>query len=604
MVLNEPLVMLVIVTGVFAGLLRGYAPDVIMLGAAVLCGLLGILEPEEVFNGFANGGMLTVAALFVVAAGLRETGAINLIGSRLFAKATTEQGVMRRMTLVVTSMSAFMNNTPIVAIFIPIITKWCRDHRVSPSRFLMFLSYVSIFGGMCTLIGTSTNIIVSDLMMKKFGEDPKYADLEGLGLFELAWVGVPFALLGILYLMTIGRRLLPTRVGAAEQLGLSWREYLVNMRIQEGCGLDGKTVTEGGLRHLQGLFLIEVTRQNEVFSPVSPEQRLEEGDILTFTGAVETIVDLQQIPGLLPLGDEEYDERASERRNRLLCEAVVSNTSPLVGRTVRASNFRARYNAAVVAVHRGRQRLKGRVGDIVIQNGDTLLLQVGPHFSAAHRNNTDFFLVSSVEDSRAVRHERAGVSLFLFGLLVILLAAKILPPVLAAFLVAGLMVATRCLSASIAHQSIDIRTLVTIGAAFGLGEALVSSGCVDLVAQYTVNATQDMGPRAVLAAILIVTSVFTSMITNNAAALLMFPFAITIALDIGVSPRPFAIAVALGASSCFITPLGYQTNLMVYGPGGYKFTDFLRVGLPLNILLILIGVLLVPAIWPFETPRP
>lgn len=585
---------------VFAGLAAGMAPDALLIGAVVFLGVVGIVTPEEVFSGFGNTGMLTVAALYVVTAGLRETGALRLIGAWALGKAETERGVLVRMSALVTSMSALLNNTPIVAMFIPILETWCRKHRVSPSRLLIPLSYLAILGGTCTLIGTSTNLVVNGLMEDAAAADPALqGSLRSIGMFELGYVGVPYALVGVLYLMFVGTRLLPRRATPAEQLGESPREYLADMRIEAGCSLVGQNVQEAGLRHLDGLFLIEIVRREQVIAPVGPDQLLEEGDILTFTGVVSMIVDLERIPGLLPVADAGYEAHSSRQRERRLCEAVVSRSSPLNGKTIRDANFRALYNAAVVAVHRGRERLGGRVGDIVLQPGDTLLLQAGAHFSDAHRNNPDFFLVSGVEDSRPLRHDKSMISLVLLLTLVVLMSTGVISVVLAAFLVAGAMIVTRCISVSDARQSVDWQTLLTIAAAFGLGRALVKTGCVGVIAGGVVESFGGLGPQAVLVGVYLTTTLFTEVVTNNAAAALMFPFAVALAGELGVDPRPFVMTITFAASASFITPLGYQTNLMVYAPGGYRLTDFVRIGLPLNLLMMTVATLLIPWVWPF-----
>jgi di/tricarboxylate transporter len=283
----------------------------------------------------------------------------------------------------------------------------------------------------------------------------------------------------------------------------------------------------------------------------------------------------------------------------MLSEAVVSPTSPLIGRTLSESNFRALYNAAVVAVHRGGSRISRRLSNVVLRSGDTLLLQTGPHFVDAHRNNPDFFLVSGVADSQPLRHDRAVLSLVLLGLLIVLLTTQLVPTVLAAFLIVAAMIAGRCISVPKARQALELQTLFAIAGAIALGQALLNSGAVHAVAHATVGTLGQWGPIAVLAGIAILTMVFTEIVTNTAAAALMFPLAVATAVDLGVDPRPFVMVVALIASASFLTPIGYQTNLMVYGPGGYRFTDFGRVGLPLSALLLLVAVVLAPRVWPF-----
>jgi len=277
----------------------------------------------------------------------------------------------------------------------------------------------------------------------------------------------------------------------------------------------------------------------------------------------------------------------------------MSPTSPAVGKTIRDSDFRALYNAAVVAVHRGGERLVGRVGDIVLRPGDTLLLQTGPHFARANRNNPDFLLVGGIDDARSVRHDRAVVSLALLLLLIALMVSGVMKIVVAAFLVAGLLVLTRCISVSDARRSVDWQTLITIASVFGLAKALGNSGCVDSVSSFCGTLAERFGSSGMLAGIYLTTSLFAAMVGNNAAAVLMFPFAVAIAGRAGVNPRPLVMAVAFAASASFMTPLGYQTNLMVYGPGGYRFMDFVRVGLPLNMILLVCAVILIPMAWPF-----
>ncbi len=608
---------LALVVAVFVGLWRALAPpDALLVGAAVVLGVSGVLTPSEVFAGLSNEGMLTVAALFVVAAGVRETGALDAIGNRMMGNAKSDRGVIIRMSGPVLTMSAFLNNTPVVAMLISVVADWCRRHRVSPSRLLLPLSYLAILGGTCTLIGTSTNLVVNGMMIDRAERAAVLADevdspearenlialsehLTGMTLFELSYVGIPVAIAGVLYLVLVGRRLLPNRKDLLEQLGETRREYLVDMVIEPDCRLVGQRVEEAGLRHLSGLFLIEVYHDGNIIAPVGPDYVLHAGDRLTFTGVVSTIVDLERIPGLVPAADGGYESRGSWRQDRQLSEVVISPTSPLIGKNIRDSNFRALYNAAIVAVHRGGVRLAGRIGDIVLREGDTLLLQTGPHFAQAHRNNPDFYLVSGIEESRSLRHDRAPLAILLVAVLLGLMVSGVVSIVMAAFLVAGLMVMTRCISVSVARKNVDWTVLLTIAGALAVATALQKTGASEEIAGRVVGWTHPLGPYAALLTVFLMTTFFTELVTNNAAAALIFPFAVAVAEHFGVSPRPFAVAVMMAASASFVTPLGYQTNMMVFGPGGYRFGDFVRVGVPMNILVCALTVLLVPIFWPF-----
>lgn len=585
---------------VFFALLRNWGPsDAILLGAALLVTLAGIITPVEAFGGFTNPGVLTIAGLFVVAAGLRETGALDAVTRITFGNVRSERKALIRMAVPVTALSAFMNNTPVVATLGPLVMEWCRRNNISPSRLLMPLSYLAILGGACTLIGTSTNIVINSLMVEAQSVHPEHAEsLRSMHLFELAYIGLPYVVVGVAYIVFVGPRLLPDRKDLLEQLDESPREYMVNMSVEPGCRLIGQNITEAGLRHLPGLFLNEIARSDHVIAPVVPAEVIEEGDILTFSGVVATIVDLERIPGLVPVTDEGYEARAAERRTKMMCEAVVSDASPLVGKTIRAGEFRSTYNAAIIAVHRGGERIGGRIGDIVLRPGDTLLLQAGPDFSKAFRNSRDFYLVSDVSDSQGFRDDRALISLGLLALLIVLMMV-IEAKEIVAFTVAALMVATRCIWASTARRSIDWQVLVTIGAAVGFGKALENSGLAAMIGDRVVEVAGNFGPYAVLFSAYVMTSVFTESITNKAAAVLMFPISLSMALSIGADPRPFIMATTVASAATFASPLGFPTNLMVYGPGGYHFTDFVRVGLPLNVTLTLLGTFLIPLIWPF-----
>jgi len=587
-------VVIVFVCGV---LVRGIAPpDMTIWAGTIAVTLAGIISPTQALGGFASESVLTIAALFVIAAGMRETGALDVIGSHVLGRARTERGALLRLMPHAAAMSAFLANTAVVAMLIPILSDWCRRVRVSPSRLLMPLSFLSILGGMCTLIGTTTNLIVSETM--------EQAGLDGISMFELGRVGLPCAVIGAAYLFFIGPRLLPTRMDAGAALGDPSREYLVEMKLQPTCPLAGKSVHEAGLRRLPGLFLVEIVRGEQIISPVGPDEILQEGDQLAFAGAIQTIVDLERIPGLTPAADVEYEASFAERRNRRYCEAVVSHSSILLARNIRDANFRALYNAVVIAVHRGGERLKGRIGDIVLRPGDTLLMQAGPHFVEANQNNPDFYLVRRIDQARPVRHDRTWIAMTLLALLVILMVFgghAGIRPVIAAFLVAGLMMLSGCISIADARRTVHLDVLMTIAAAFGLGHALDESGAARAIGEMIVAAAGQWGALVSLALVYISTIVLSIFITSKAAAVLIFPIAMVIAAQLGLNPRAFAVTVASAAASSFASPISYQTNMMVFGPGGYKFGDFLRVGLPLHLLLLIVAMIVIPAVWSIET---
>lgn len=581
-----------VVAVIFGALVRGTAPpDILFVGATLVLTLLGVITPVDAFAGFSNPGMLTVAFLFVVAAGLRETGVLDALGRQVLGSTKTERGLISRLAAIVLPMSAFLNNTPVVAMFVPVLVSWSRKHRISPSKVLMPLSFLTILGGTCTLIGTSTNLVVNGMIVS--------SGMPSMGLFEIASVGVPYAIIGTIYLLTVGQKLLPDRKEMLEQLGESRREFLVEMLVQPNCRLIGQTIEQAGLRHLPGLFLIEIDRGGETIGPVDPFDVVKEGDRLTFTGVVSSIVELERIVGLVPASDPSYEVSPSAQRRRRLSEAVISSNSPLIGKTIRDADFRAAYGAAVVAVHRGGARVEKKIGDIRLRPGDTLLLQTQPHFRRAHRNDPAFYLVSDVKEWRPLRRDRAIPAFVAFVALLAMMTTGVIPVHVAAGLAAVAMVAMGCLSSGDANASIEWQVLVTIAASFGLGTALDKSGAAASIAGTMVGSIEGWGPVAALACIYLIGSLMTEIITNNAAAVLLFPICVETAKLYDVSPRPFLVALMLAASASFMTPIGYQTNMMIYGPGGYRFSDFLRVGAPLNFLLWGVAVLLIPMFWAF-----
>lgn len=584
---------LAVVFGILIALMSSNTqPDLLFVAGSAVLAALGVITPKEAFAGFANSGMLTVAALFVVAAGMRDTGILDYVGHGILGPARTFTAAFFRLVGISIPLSAFLNNTPIVAMLMPVVIDWCRRNSISPSKLLIPLSFLTILGGTCTLIGTSTNLVVSGLLEK--------SDVgRGLGMFELAWVGVPYAIIGVLYLYLFGDRLLPDRQELMEQLGESRREYLTEMRVETTCPLHGKTVEESSLRGLPGLFLIEIDRNGERIAPVQPDQKILHGDHLIFTGVVNSMVELEKITGLIPVADPNYELSPKDQTSRRLWEAVVSPSSPLVGQTLREADFRATYGAAVLAMHRGGQRVVGKLGTVEIKSGDTLLLLAARHFRRAFRNDPAFYLISDVSEWRPLRRDRAWAATGIFLTLILLMTTGWLAIEVAAMLAAIAMIVCRCITSSDARQSIDWPVLITIATSFGIGTALENSGAAQFVATGLVALTENWGPIAALAAIYLFVSVLTELITNNAAAALMFPFCMATAKQLNCSPLPLIIALALAASASFMTPIGYQTNLMVFGPGGYKFSDFLRIGIPLNVVLWLAAVVLIPVFFPF-----
>ncbi|MEQ8484977.1 MAG: SLC13 family permease [Pseudomonadales bacterium] len=566
------------------------APDLVLMVAVTALMLFGVLSPGEALQGFASTGLVTVAVLYVVAAGLVDTGAIHLLGSRLLGRPRTVAAAQLRLMLPVTGLSAFLNNTPVVAMLVPFVEDWCRRLRMPVSKLMIPLSYAAIFGGITTIIGTSTNLIVNGMLIDR-------GDTGGFGFFEIGLLGAPLAVAGILFLVVTGRWLLPDRSAPLRELE-QVREYTLEMLVEANSPLVGRNLEEAGLRNLPGAFLAEIERGGTVLPAVSPYVRLQPGDRLLFVGVVDSVVELVRLRGLVP-APEQLFKLDAPRAERRFFEVVLSRSSPMVGMTIRAGEFRSRYDAVVIAVARNGARIRGKVGDIELRVGDTLLLESRPSFIDRQRNSPDFLLVSEVRDVSLPRHERAWVAIAILLGMVAIATSGLLSMLEAVLVAAGLMLATRCTSAGGARNRVDWSVLVVIGAALGLGQAMSVSGAAGSIAAWWIGLAGQQ-PWLALAAVYAITSLFTELITNNAAAVLVFPIAEATAQSLGVSLWPFAAVVMIGASASFATPIGYQTNLMVYGPGGYRFTDYVRIGAPLNVLIGVLAVLLAPLIWPFH----
>ncbi len=578
------------------GLLRNLAaPETLLLGALALLMTLGAIpksrfpDPSQMVAGFGNEGLIVVGVLFVVAAGLSQTGAMQLITKPLLGQPRHPLVAQTRLMLPVGVLSAFLNNTPIVAMFMPVVSDWCKKSGMAPSKLFIPLSYAAILGGMCTLIGTSTNLVVNGLL----SADPTVG---GMGLFEIGAVGLPCAIVGLIYMLVLGRWLLPRRQAALSAAD-DPRQYTVEMIVEPGSALIGQTIEQAGLRHLPQLYLIEIDRDGEAITAVPPTEVLRPNDRLVFVGVVESVVDLRKMRGLTPATNQVFKINAPQTQ-RCLIEAVVSNSCPIVGRTIREGRFRTNYNAAVIAVARNGQRINRKIGDIELQPGDTLLLEAHRDFVEQQRNSRDFFLVSPVEGSTPPRHDKAPFALAILAGLVVAVAGGWLTMLNAAFIAAGAMVVTRCCTSTEAKRSVDWQVLLVIGAALGIGQVMLTTGAAGGVARGMLNVVGDH-PMLVLLAVYVMTNLFTELMTNSAAAVLVYPIAREAAQSISVDFMPFAAVIMIAASAGFATPIGYQTNLMVFGPGGYRYSDYLKVGLPLNFLVMIVAVSLTPWIWPF-----
>ncbi len=593
---------LAVLVMVFSLLLASSVPaDVVMLAGVTVLLVCGVIDPKEALSGMANEGMVTVGVLFVVVAGLQQTGCMTLVASRLFGQPKGERDAQLRMMLPVATLSAFMNNTPLVAMMLPVVNDWARKFGISVSKVMMPLSFATILGGLCTLIGTSTNVVAAGLLRDKIAAG--VVDSEPMGMFTITLVGLPVAFVGISYMLIASRWLLPDRKPQLSTADDTQR-YTVEMLVDPAGPIVGKTIEEAGLRHLPSTYLAEVERRGEIIVAVSPTLRLEANDRLVFVGVVEAVVELTHIRGLNPATNQVF-KLDGPRYTRILVEAVVSDQCPIIGRNVRESNFRKRYNAVIIAVARGNQRLKQKIGDIVLRSGDVLLLEARSAFVEQQRGSRDFYLVSAIEGSSPPRHERAVTALAILAFMIVSATAFEQVPwfierhfsmLHASMMAAGLMIVTRCCSISDARKAVDWQVLMLIAAAFGIGKAMEKTGLATSIAHGMLGFAQG-DPHLALLMLYLSTMLFTELLSNTTAITLMFPIIVAATQTMGVELTPYVVACTIAASCGFATPIGYQTNLMVYGPGGYRFSDFTRFGGLLNLLVMAVTVTIVPIVF-------
>jgi di/tricarboxylate transporter len=551
-------------------------PPVTIVGAVVLLLLLGVVTPAEAFSGFSNPAPITVAALYVLARAVEKTGALQPLVHAMLGRGRSRRGALLRLVFPTAAASAFLNNTPIVAMLLPQVSEWAERRAQSPSRYLMPLSFAAILGGVATTIGTSTNLVVSGLL-EASGDAP-------LGLFEISAVGAPVALAGLAALVLLSPWLLPDRRPAHREIDDNLREFVVNMLVEPRGPMDGQTVEDAGLRNLQGVFLVEIERDGALIAPVTPATTLRGGDRLIFVGKADLVLDLQTMRGLA-LAVREHTGGLDTARHTFF-EAVVGQISPLVGRTLKEVSFRGRYQAAVVAIHRAGHRVKAKLGDVRLRVGDTLLILAGPDFRTRYRDRNDFLLVSMLGGTPPVTTGRAWI---VFGVAVGIVAGAalgVLPILHLSLLGAIVLVVTGVLTPWEARRSVDVDVIVVIAGAFGLGAAMASSGVAAALAGGLVDTLGTFGPTGALLGLVLATIALTSLITNNAGVILMYPITVAVATRLDVDVRPFAMAIAVAASASFLTPIGYQTNLMVYGPGGYRFSDYVRLGGVVTLLVV------------------
>ena len=578
------LIVLLVIAFIIVSLYRNLiGPGFTFTLGIIVLGITGILTPSEILAGFANEQIAVIVMLLILGDTIKKSAVIDSAFNRLFQRAKSHKQFLGRMTLMVASFSAFLNNIPLVAIMMPYVTVWSKRNGIAPSKLLIPLSYAAILGGCATLIGTSTNLVVNSLVV----DQKIIPGLQPLSIFDFSFVGVPMIFVGAVYLILFSNRLLPAKKDFVETISDNTREYIAEVRVSNKAQYIGKTIEEAQFRNLKGLFLVEILRGEESIKPVTPRTRILSDDILLFAGNTESISDL--------MGSREGLQLAqlgmySKMPHTELVEVVVPYNSTLVSKTVRETGFRGKFDAAIIAIHRNGERISGKIGETRLEAGDVLLLITGEDFNKSMMETRDLYSINVIKEFKTMPLYKR-VTLIGGAVSAIVLAATGVTSLFVSLITLLIIFSLMGISSpKDIGKSIDFNLVLVIALSLALGTAMVKTGLADFVSHNTFELLTPLGIVGVMSGIFILTNFLGAIVTNKAAVALVFPIAITLALNLGLNPKPFILLVAFAGAASFVTPIGYQTNLMIYGPGRYSFKDFIRIGLPLTILYAIAAV--------------
>jgi di/tricarboxylate transporter len=570
-------------------------PAAVFLGALTLTITFELAPLEASLKGFSNSGVLTIGALFMVAAGMYSTGAITMICEKLIGRPKSLPAAQSRILPPVSIGSAFLNNTPLVAMMIPVIRDLAKSSKIPATRLYIPLSYASILGGTCTLIGTATNLVIAGMVLDTLRRGgPGLPEIRAIGMFDLSWVGVPITIAGILFLMLTSRWLLPESREPELDLTLR-RRFGAEFTVRPGSKLVGLTLAESGLLDAPDFTLVAIVRGGGEVE-VTPQARLEGSDLLSFRCIAEGLPSLWRTKGLV--ANLQSGRLGQDRYRHTLVEVTLSRRCTFLGRPMGHVDPDGAYSANIIAASRGGEALPRPMGEAIRQAGDIIIAEVDNSFFYENRNEVEFAMTRRITTDHIQRFDKATAAILITGGMVLAAAMGWMSMLNAALLASGLMVLSGCLSLASAGRSIEFATLIVIACAIGLESAVTATGLSGVIAGGLGVIGGDNAMIA-LAAVFIGCIVMDTLITNVASAAFMYPIALVLAANLGVDFMPFAVTLMVGASCSFISPMGYQTNLMVYGPGRYTFIDYVRVGVPLTVLVGIITVFLTPVIFPF-----
>jgi di/tricarboxylate transporter len=573
--------------------LRADLVALLIMGILMVIGLIRptFPTPAEGISGFSNKATVTIAAMFILSAGLVKTGAVNWVSQKLMRHGSSSQTKMFILLMFsVGAISAFINNAAAVAVFIPITLTVARQQNISPTKLLLPISFASIVGGTCTLIGTSTNILVSSMSAE-----------HGLGefaMFELSKLGVIFFIIGLLYLFFYARKVLPERIGPK---GLTQKyelgNYLTRVIVEPKSPLISMTPIEARIREKYDVSILEILREDQRITAGIRDTRVQEGDVLVIEGAIQAIMEMNNFEGLSILSEAKYGDKDLTSEAKSLVEAIVSPSSRLVGLTLKEADFRNEYGAFVLAIRKHGMTIRDRLGVIKLEAGDSLLLQGRTGFLERLNKATDFLTIQE-KDLPSVRSDRAVCATVIVGSVVAVAALGLAPILVSAIVGCLVMLLSGCLKLQDAYQAVDWFVIFLLAGVIPLGVVMEKTGTAEFIANGLLGLTGILGIAAIIPIFYLLSTIFAGIMSHNAAVILLVPIGVASAQSLGVSPTPFLMAITFAASSSLFTPFGYHTNLMVFGPGGYKFADFLKVGIPLNVLLLIVASLFIPLIWP------
>jgi len=554
-----------------------------IIGISIL-GISGILTPSEMMNGFANEQIAVIIMLLLIGDVIRKSSLIDSLFNRFFKKTFSYKRFLIKLMFPVAGLSALINNTPLVAILMPYVHNWGKKNNIAPSKLLIPLSFAAILGGTATLIGTSTNLVVNGMVSDQT-LIPGFTSLE---IFDFTPVGLSMIIIGGFYLAFFGKALLPDKSDVIDKLSKKTREYIVEVQVRKESDLHNKTIKDAKLRNLKGLFLVEIIRGDKTITPVTPQTIIYEEDLLIFTGNPYTIADMvESNDSLQPSQLGMFAKRAKTEMKEL----VLSPNSNLISKTVKESNFRSKYDASVLAIHRNGERISGKIGDVKLIAGDLLLVITGKDFSKITTDSKNFYLLNNI---RSIKKLPTLQTLLIVGGLIIsvvLSSIKLVPLFTSLLVFIIVLLLSKISSPKEIVKGINYDLIFIIALSMALGAAMTKTNIAYNISHLLLELIQPYGIFTLFIGIFIITNLLAAIITNIGAVALIFPITLNLADQLSLDPKPFVLLIAYAAAASFITPIGYQTNLMVYGPGGYNFKDFFKIGFPLSILFMFVAVI-------------